>query len=153
MTGEHAAGAPRMPGQGLMLQPRGSQTWQAASPWLGGARWAIAGLIALVVAASAQGTWLMIALLAFAACTFVVFRYIAAGGRPDRLIPHFAPATTGSAFALGGLFGVIALGAVVVAAGLPGGLGQSVALAIAVVLAVAIFVLIGQAWDRRSGTH
>lgn len=135
-----------MPGQGIVMAQRKSETWNAAAPWLRGGMFAIAALIALVVAASSTGTTVAVAMAVFVLCTLIVFRHIAHGGRPPRMIPEFVPATPGAAFGLGVLFGVIALIALISASASRDGGGVS--LVIALVAVLAIFILIRQWWDR-----
>ena len=154
----HGLGAPRppvaaMPAHGMVLTQAKSPTWSRAAPWLRGAGRVVGAMLALVVASMSSGVTAIIALLVAAAFVFSVFRHIAHGGQPHRLIPHFAPATPGARFALGALFGVVGFVAVISAASADGGNGQSVALIVAVAMVLMIFLLIGQSWDRRSHGH
>lgn len=151
MQTEHGLGAapppsPQMPGQGIAFAPQRSPLWGAAAPLLRGAAFAVVALIALAVASGASGFTFYVAMAVFVVCTLIVFRHIAHGGRPPRLIPEFAPATPGAAFGLGGLFGAIAIVSLISANMGDGGGGLSITIAIVAVLA--IFVLIRQWWDR-----
>lgn len=158
MQTDHGLGAPKppvvaMPAHGLALAQASSQTWTQAAPWLRGAARVIGAMLAIIVASMSTGVTAIIALLVAAGFVFSVFRHIAHGGRPHRLVPHFAPATPGGRFALGTLFGVIGLIAVINASGAHGGSGQAVALIVAIAMVLMIFLLIGQSWDRRSHGH
>lgn len=154
MATSHGLGAPPpplppMPAQGLAMPSRRSPTWIAAAPWLLGGVAGLFAIAALVVASTSHGAATStIALLVFAAAIFYVFRMIASGGRPERLIPRFVPASPGAAFALGSFFGLAGLIALVSAAQSLSPSGQMIALLVAVLSVLAIFVMIAQSWDR-----
>jgi hypothetical protein len=147
--------SPQMPGQGIAFAPPRSPLWGAAAPLLRGAGFAVVALVALAVASGASGFTFHAAMAVFVVCTLIVFRHIAHGGRPPRLIPELVPATPGAAFGLGGLLGAIAIVALVSAN--MGDSGGGLSLTIAIVAVLAIFVLIRQWWDRadrqRHATH
>ncbi len=153
----HLPAATPMPAQGLGLRSRRSPVWIAAVPWLRGAACIVVALLALVVASTTGGAGSMIALAVAALSILVVFRLIACRGWPPRLIPIVTPESPPAAFALGGLFAVVALIALATAAVTRGVEAQTLALIVAVGAVLAIFVLIRQGWDlaeqrRRSRT-
>lgn len=154
MATSHGLGAappplPPMPAQGLAMPRRPSPVWDAAAPWLRGGVACLFAIVALVVASASHGSaTATIALFVFAAAIFYVFRMIASGGRPARLIPRFVPDSPGAAFGLGSLFGLVGLIALVSAAQSHSPSGQSMALIVAVLSVLLIFVTIAQSWDR-----
>lgn len=140
--------APAQPlalGQPLRHEP--SPVWGPALPWLRGGACTAVALVALVVAASASGAVSVIALAVAIVAVLVVFRLIAHGGRPPRLIPLVAPEGPGATFALGGVIGLVGLIALASTAH-RSVTAQTIGVLIAIAAVLAIFVLIGQGWDR-----
>ncbi len=123
---------------------QGPGLWDRAGIWIRGGLAVLVAAIALILAASWSGFWQVAAIVLFLLSVFYVFRLVH-DPRDGRLIPHFAPARPGARFALGGLFGAIAIVALLMAGG--GGAAESVALIVCGLFVLLIFILIGQSWD------